>query len=375
MQNRSRFAPLAFALLSACTSHSADPEPSEPIASGDAHALTLEPEPGSPLVASTAPNAWRWIHFGDRDGPFDDVGPKQIFAAGLDCQFQHDDAAHTAGKVCCSGDANGQALRWCQPLTEDFVPGVALASDGERLFVADYPAISSGAQIHAFSLPKGEPLWTRQALAIGPQAHSEYFNVVQLRLVEGQLIAYGAESHGAYIEAMDPTSGALLNHLTLDEPSLPAWRWTETEPEPKFDLALADGRHCTFEHDDEQDRSTLACAQPDGSPAWTRPVELDFVGRGTLIRAGDRLVLVSWGRISSGARAAAFALESGAQLWSTTLEGIGPQDHSKYSNVIQIELEGEDVLVVRGVESHGRYTEGRSISDGALRWSVIERGS
>lgn len=351
-------------LLSACTSHRAvegqgDRDP--------------EGEQAPPLVHSQAPAArgdsngwmaWRWIHSsGEEGGWFADIGPKTIHAGSFECTFTHDDQTHTPGQVCCEGPK-----RWCVEMRENFVPGIALASNGQRLFVADYPAISSGARLAAYELESGAALWTREAKGIGPQAHSEYFNVVQLRLIRGTLIAYGHEANGSYVEAVDPATGELREHVTLTPPEV-QWRWPEPAPEPELavSIALPGGGECQLESP-EQGPTTIGCASA-GALAWKQAIEGDFVGRGALVSDGQRVVAVTWSRIANGARARAWALADGALLWDRPIEGIGPQSHSKYSNLIMVDLEGE-LVIVRGLESHGHYSEALDIATGALRWSI-----
>ena len=352
--------PLA-AVPAACTSHGG----SEPVIDGG---------PGSeqePPVATATPNpsahnlpAWRWIHRQAEGGWFADIGPKVIQSGAVTCTFAHDDQSHDAGTLCCDGSIR----RWCTDMREDFMPGISLASDGQLLFVADFPAISSGARFAAFQLETGALVWSRDALAIGPQAHSEYFNVVQLRRIDDTLIAYGDEAHGAYVEVMDPLTGALREHAMLDRPVV-EWRWDDAapEPEPTTTIELSGGGRCRFEAD-EREQATLQC-EPVAAPAWSLNVDADFVGRGALLDDGQRIVLVSWSRIANGARARAWSLADGALLWDRAIEGIGPQDHSKYSNLIQIER-ADELLIVRGREAHGRYVEALALATGELRWTV-----
>lgn len=319
--------------------------------------------PSPPPSAAAVPAVWRWIHRGGEGGWSADIGPKTIHAGGFECTYRHDDEAHDVGQVCCDGPK-----RWCAEMHEEFVPGISLANDGVRLFVADYPAISSGARLAAYELETGTILWSRDARAIGPQAHSEYFNVVQLRVIDGTLIAYGDEAHGAYVESMDPATGELREHVTLARPEV-KWSWPDPAPEPElaFSLALTGGGECRFEAP-EQGPTTLGCAAP-GALAWQQVIEGDFVGRGALVSDGQRVVAVTWSRIANGARARAWALADGTLLWDRMIEGIGPQDHSKYSNLIQLGLE-DGLVIVRGLESHGHYVEALDIASGALRWTV-----
>lgn len=263
---------------------------------------------------------WRWIDRGE--GWFADIGPKTIYTGGFECRFEHDDQAHEPGSVCCEGPT-----RWCVEMRERFVPGISLASDGRRLFVGDFPAISSGVRFAGYQLETGTLLWEREALAIGPQAHSEYFNVVQLRWLNGELIAYGDEAHGSYVEAMDPATGELRQHALLTRPEVEDWPTDMSEVEPTVSLQLADQGECRLEVV-ERGPTTLSC-QPAGTAGWSHAIEGDFVGRGALVSDGRRVVAVTWSRIASGARARAWSLSDGALLWDRTIEGLGPQSHSK----------------------------------------------
>ncbi|HLT40375.1 MAG TPA: hypothetical protein VK034_29050, partial [Enhygromyxa sp.] len=178
---------------------------------------------------------------------------------------------------------------------------------------------------------------------------------------------YGDEAHGAYVEAMNPASGELIDHATLARPQL-EWRWSDApEPEPVVELELGGGGECRFEVH-ERGPAQLRC-EPVGAPRWAHELDGDFVGRGALASDGQRLVLISWSRIASGARARAWTLADGAPLWDRQLEGLGPQDHSKYSNLIQLEF-ADRLVIVRGQESHGRYLEALELATGALRWTI-----
>lgn len=351
----------ASASVYACTSHVGEPVAEQ------APTLTPKPTPmptstSTPSPPSAGAPAWRWIHFAAPSQPFPDIGPLEVFAGDHACSVVAR-GEHEAKQVCCT-----QAQRrWCVSLGEDFVPGVSLACSDDTLFVADYGAIASGARIAAHRLVDGTLLWTREALAIGPQEHSEYFNVVQLRLIEGRLIAYGDESHGAYVEVMDPSSGALLDHARVEPPKV-EWQWDASapEPEPQIELALPEGGRCRFVGESASDRATLECS---GAHPWSRELDADFVGRGALALADGLVVLVTWSRIANGARAHAFERETGELVWAREIEGIGPQDHSKYSNLVQIVV-NEGLVIVHGDEAHGRYSEALALDSGALRWSI-----
>src|SRR5262249_17780327 len=73
-------------------------------------------------------------------------------------------------------------------------------------------------------------------------------------------------------------------------------------------------------------------------------------------RSGSVIFIAEFSPISSGCDLAAFDLDARKQLWRCQLRGIGPQDHSKYGNVLNIEMD-EGAILVLGNEVHGRYIE------------------
>jgi len=57
--------------------------------------------------------------------------------------------------------------------------------------------------------------WTTRLTGLGPIAHSEYLNAVQLRMIHGRPVVFGWESGGRYIEAVDPVTGAAAFHTVV----------------------------------------------------------------------------------------------------------------------------------------------------------------
>lgn len=344
------------AATTACTKHSA-PEPAVE------HELPSEHEPPREWIeAPPVTSVWRWVHRGE-GGWSADIGPKQIETTAYRCDFEQP-KPDAAGQVCCEA-----ASRFCVGMQTDFVPGISLASDGWRLYVADYSAIASGARFAAYDLGSGELMWTRAAVGIGPQEHSKYSNVVQLRLIDRALIAYGDEAHGAYIEAMDPKTGELREHTTLVRPRV-EWRWDEGSPEPGavIEQELADAGRCRFEARDRAP-SELRC-EPNGSPAWTRKFEDNFAfARGVLALDGRRVVTVTWNELVNKSRARAWTLADGELAWDRQLEGAGPQSPGEYSSTVQVEI-ADGLVLVRAREGHDRYVEALDLDTGAPRWSV-----
>ena len=73
-------------------------------------------------------------------------------------------------------------------------------------------------------------------------------------------------------------------------------------------------------------------------------------------RAKDTIYVAEYCAIASGCTVVAFDLKAGRELWKTRLRGIGPTMHSKYSNLVNIETDGNRI-VIYGNEAHGRYVE------------------
>jgi hypothetical protein len=56
-------------------------------------------------------------------------------------------------------------------------------------------------------------------------------------------------------------------------------------------------------------------------------------------------------------------LQTGRQLWKSQLEGIGETRHSAYLNLVNIETDGQ-IIIVTGNEAHGRYIEHLDLKNG-----------
>src|SRR5690606_42077852 len=53
----------------------------------------------------------------------------------------------------------------------------------------------------------GAILWEKRLLGIGLVAHSEYWNMLQIAVVDDAVVVYGNEASGRYVEVVDPKSG------------------------------------------------------------------------------------------------------------------------------------------------------------------------
>ncbi len=123
-----------------------------------------------------------------------------------------------------------------------------------------------------------------------------------------------------------------------------AWQWSET-PDlfPAVDLIAADekARYVLHHVPDERDTQHHAVLRRDnasGAVAWSRLVAQESVPGAALAVDDRRVYMAAYSRIASGCKVAAFDVASGEPLWTTALEGIGPIEHSKYHNRVQMRL-------------------------------------
>jgi hypothetical protein len=107
-------------------------------------------------------------------------------------------------------------VRWSAPTLRVDESADALI-DGDHVFVASYPSISSGASLHSFDSTTGALLWTHVP-AMPPIAHSVYLNEVELAIIADTLVMRGHEAGVEYASLLDRTSGAA--HLNT---TLPLW--------------------------------------------------------------------------------------------------------------------------------------------------------
>ncbi len=153
--------------------------------------------------------AWRWD--GDQPGFGRSFyrGPRTASDGALACSYTRDiDAARLA---CASGNRE----LWHQDEDHAFMDDAALVVHRGTLYAARYSDNATGCTLDAFDARTGVVRWTRRLAGIGPTAHSEYLNAVELRIVRGYPVAFGWESNGRYIEALDPTTGAPAFHAVV----------------------------------------------------------------------------------------------------------------------------------------------------------------
>ncbi len=162
------------------------------------------PEPPHPGLAG----AVRWGYRGSTQS--DDVDRDAEVSIGkVRCRFTVDKKKDTSHLGC--EDASKHQLFGIDRAKQS-VHTVALATDGERLFVADYIAIATGVIVSAIDPSSGARLWSTNLFGAGPVSHSKYRNSVQMAMVDRRLVVFGWESAGKYVEILDPASGADLGN-------------------------------------------------------------------------------------------------------------------------------------------------------------------
>jgi len=160
-----------------------------------------QPEVDSP------PPAWRW------DGPEPEHRRAHATAreGAVECTFTYDDRTFSARTSCSS---NGREL-WHRDEARAFDDGADLVIDHGTLYAARYPVISSGCSLHAIDARTGAPRWSAHLQALGPIAHSEYLNAVEVRMDRRRVVVFGWEIAGRYIEGLDSETGKPKFHVLV----------------------------------------------------------------------------------------------------------------------------------------------------------------
>jgi hypothetical protein len=89
-----------------------------------------------------------------------------------------------------------------------------------------------------------------------------------------------------------------------------------------------------------------------------------------LVRSGDTLVAADYHPHATGCTLAAWSLASGERLWTAPLAGLGEIGHSKYHNLVTLEIV-DGLAVARSEESAGRYVEAVDLASGARAWHEV----
>jgi hypothetical protein len=179
---------LALAVLAACSRQPRDPAPVTPSAA-DRKVEAQAIDAGAPIV-------WQW----DDAAPRWYKDPVVIRAWGDRIVFTKLDDNHANVRRVAPRYPVERTV-WTHELAQEFVPDAALLADSDRVYVAYHSSIDSGGHLIALSRTDGHELWNVALEALGPVAHSEYENSIQLAMKEGRVVVFGLESSGRYIEA------------------------------------------------------------------------------------------------------------------------------------------------------------------------------
>jgi outer membrane protein assembly factor BamB len=368
-----------------------------PASPGRSAPTTDEPPSGAPAVSVSAstpearlpatsdPTSSDTLAF-DWKGADPSVGesfyelPIELEVGERTCRFYRDDGRREKHLECVD---QGGARLWGYDLGPSSMDDAALASDGATLFAVEFSNVSTGATAAAYDLASGERRWTVPVHGLGPVTHSEYLNEAQIRVVGAGsrfVDVLGWESSGRYVERLDESTGerqVTLQMLPSGETKR-VGRMPES-PEPKLPTLSAASHPFTWDSSPSANDSTRAKVIAPGGwacsfDASTRPRTLRFVceggekqrfgfdlgdtgGEGGALAADEaRVYLVRFGLITSGATVTAYDFGTGRRAWERRLIGLGPIDHSKYSNRVQARV-ARGQLTVFGWEAAGKYVE------------------
>jgi hypothetical protein len=197
--------------LAACSPAPARPAPAVTLR---APRVTASPAPlRGTLQRPPAPStyAWHWAGAAPGFGQSFYRAPRTATDGALTCTFTYDRNAGAARTACASG---GREL-WSHTERNVFVADAALALRRGVLYVARFSDISSGCILQAFDAGSGAARWSTPLQGLGPIAHSEYLNAVEVRVIGDRPVVYGWESAGRYVEAVDPATGKTAYHALV----------------------------------------------------------------------------------------------------------------------------------------------------------------
>jgi hypothetical protein len=342
----------------------------------------------------------------DTDGfvPWRFRGPPPPFAARL--VQAETSLAGTAKPIICRLEALDKETRLGCSTGGEPLWSHAWRSDGRTaallplatdLAVAFYSPIASGAELRAYDLRTGGERFRTPLQGLGPIAHSQYYNGVELDVEPGGKIAvFGNEAGGKYVEIVDFASGRTLSVRKAEEPRPRIVNDTTPAPVPSTTEPWADAGNEPLVAADKNLERTLSAPggvrcklftkkSPTESPS--RPligfrcedgkkaliVEHETADASSLaenaaiadVNGQPLFVIVRYNAHATGATLAAYDLTSGTLRYAVPLVGIGDVSHSKYNNDVRLVVRGSQVIVY-GKESQGSYVEVLDAASGRL---------
>jgi outer membrane protein assembly factor BamB len=104
---------------------------------------------------------------------------------------------------------------WAVPLLAPAARNVAFLVHDGSLYLALYSEGTTGAEIAAIDDKTGRLLFRKPLQVAGKLRHGKIRNHVQLRFVDPWVVAFGDESTGRYIEALDAKTGETVSSRKL----------------------------------------------------------------------------------------------------------------------------------------------------------------
>src|SRR5689334_37786 len=168
---------------------------------------------------------------------------------------------------------------------------------------------------------------------------------------------------GSQVPEAPPPAAALPPVVTPDAEVAVAvadfpWEGDTGFPSPRqddFSITVNKDDQLVFQHLPQDDVSVVHLIRMT-KKIWTHTLPGRFVNDAALVADRQRVYVVFYGAISSGADVMALDLMTGQKLWQTPVRGLGPISHSKYANHVVVALK-QGHLVVYGNEASGRYIE------------------
>jgi outer membrane protein assembly factor BamB len=178
-----------------------------------AAALAANPAAATAVDAGSAPPRadaipWQWN---------EEAGPAgRAFSVTVEGGASVDVARGRDGKVMGLrkyGASGGEI--WAVPLLAPTARDVAFLVHDGNLYVALYAERGTGAEVAAVDSKTGRLLFRSPLRGLGSGHHGKNRNRVQLRFVDPWVVAFGDETAGRYIEALDAKTGATISSRKL----------------------------------------------------------------------------------------------------------------------------------------------------------------
>jgi hypothetical protein len=97
-------------------------------------------------------------------------------------------------------------------------PETVFTRRGNVIYLADFRGTSTGCKLLAFDLKERKSLWNTNLKGLGPVAHFEYSNSVEIETDADYVVVRGFEDKGTYAEKVDPKTGKTVASKVTRKP-------------------------------------------------------------------------------------------------------------------------------------------------------------